>query len=151
MMKKYSLSKGFTLIELMIVVAIVGIIAAVAIPNYNDYIKRARRAEAKAIVFEMANWMERNFTANNSYWANNVPNVIPTLPTTQSPKQGTAVYNLTVSVSGSSGEVFMIMAVPVAGGVMAGDLCGDYRLSQDGRRSNSNTQTGATYDICWGK
>ena len=58
---------GFTLIELMIAVAIVGIIAAVAVPNYTEYVKRASRAEAAAALLDTANKQEQFFVDNREY------------------------------------------------------------------------------------
>ncbi len=58
---------GFTLIELMIVVAIVAILASVALPSYQDSVRKTRRAEAQAHLMELASFMERTFTENNSY------------------------------------------------------------------------------------
>ncbi|MCC4620365.1 type IV pilin protein, partial [Xanthomonas cassavae CFBP 4642] len=58
---------GFTLIELMIVVAVVGILAAVAYPSYAEHIRKSRRAQAKADLVEYAQMAERSHTTNNTY------------------------------------------------------------------------------------
>ena len=69
---------GFTLIELMIVVAVVAILASIAVPAYQEQIRKSRRAQAKADMVEYAQMAERYFTVNNTY-------VGFTLPTSQSP------------------------------------------------------------------
>ena len=67
-LKSYKkLQAGFTLIEVMIVVAIVGILSAIAYPNYVEYILRAHRADAKTAVLEATQWMERNYSLTQSY------------------------------------------------------------------------------------
>ncbi|WP_312358484.1 type IV pilin protein [Stutzerimonas balearica] len=63
-------SKGFTLIELMIVVAIVGILAAIAYPNYIEYIQRSNRTEGQALLNDAAASQERFFAQNNTYVTN---------------------------------------------------------------------------------
>ena len=66
-MKKFSFFKGFTLIELMIVVAVIAILAAIAYPSYQDSVRKSRRADAKAVVLNAAQILERCYTQNNVY------------------------------------------------------------------------------------
>ena len=61
------LNRGFTLIEMMIVVAIVGILAAVAYPSYDEYVKRGNRTEGQAFLSDVAARQERYFSQNNAY------------------------------------------------------------------------------------
>lgn len=61
------LSKGFTLIEMMIVVAIIGILAAIAYPSYDEYVKRGNRTEGQAFLNDVATRQERYFSQNNAY------------------------------------------------------------------------------------
>lgn len=146
-MKKH-IQRGFTLIELMITVAIVAIITAVALPNYQNYVKKASRSEAKLIMLETAQWLERKYTTDNCYTAVVTgacsAATAPTLPYTQSPKQGTAKYNITVVTASTS--TYVISATPT--GAMAGDTCTTFTLTQDGTRGFNPAST-TLYDTCW--
>jgi len=115
-------NRGFTLFELMITVAIIAILAAVAMPSYRDYIKRNDRAEAKAIILENVQFLERNFVeAGNKYDKDAANNAI-SLPITQSPRTGTAKYN--ISANPLTASTYTLKAEPVSGGPMDGDGCG---------------------------
>lgn len=65
-MNKYQ-SNGFTIVELMIVISIVGILSALAVPAYTGYTRQADRAAAQSDVYELAQIMERGFTENRAY------------------------------------------------------------------------------------
>ena len=64
--RRRPVSRGFTLIEMMVVVAIIAILAAVAYPSYRDSVARGRRSDAKAVLTEAAQWVEREYTRSNA-------------------------------------------------------------------------------------
>lgn len=153
--KPAGVQRGITLIELMIVVVIVGILSAIAYPNYTQYVQRSNRAEARSVLLENSQILERNYTTANRYDAVNpdgtggAPAIIG-----QSPKSGTAIYNVTVAtaaVNGAAGQAFTLSATPVAGGSMAGDACGVITLTNTGTRGAAGATTNAILDQCWGR
>ena len=128
--------RGFTLIELMIVVAIIGILAAIAYPAYTQYVRRANRADAQAIMLESIQFMERYFTTNGTYSGAN-------LPKTQSPENGTAKYAINLNPLPTATD-FVIEAVPTGG--YADEQCGALTIDQTGAKTHSGTGTLAD---CW--
>lgn len=134
---------GFTLIEVMIVVAILGILAAIAYPSYQRYVQKSRRTDAKTALLDLATREERFFTMNNTYAGTAVNlgygGTFPISVLTS----GTAFYQLTVTAS--SATAFTATATPI--GAQAGDaLCGTYTVDQLGTQGNSGTGTAAD---CW--
>ena len=127
--------KGFTLIELMITVAVIGILAAIAYPSYQQYVLRANRAEAQAVLSETAQFMERYFTTNGTY-------VGGALLSAVSPKgvSGSAIkYNISFS-AGPTATAFTLQAAPTTG--QSSDICGTMTLA------NTGAQTPTTAG-CW--
>ncbi|KKM62341.1 hypothetical protein LCGC14_1522670, partial [marine sediment metagenome] len=121
---------GFTLLELMIVVAIIGIIASIAYPSYQEQVRQTRRANAQASLMELASYMERFYTENFTY--NNA-----NLPFSQSPKSGTAFYQITLPVATTTAYTLRATA---QGGQAADAACTPLTI----------TQTGATGPAgCW--
>ena len=153
--KPSSRMSGFTLIELMISVVIVAVLAAVAVPSYTAYIARARRAEARTHLVEAAQFMQRFYTANDSFVKDRKGNdVFKQMPPTlqQSPAQGTQLYTLVIPTATLTVVDFEIRMEPVAGGAMGNDACGTFTLTSTGLRGvlvNGVPDTGTLRDTCW--
>ncbi|MBE1160075.1 prepilin-type N-terminal cleavage/methylation domain-containing protein [Dyella sp. 7MK23] len=139
---------GFTLIELMVVVAIVAILAAIAMPIYQQQVQRSRRTAAKTALLDVASREEKYYSTNNNYTTSFGSLGYSGAPTTLSiPGNGQNFYTVQFPASAStSGTSFSIQAVPVSTGPQASDACGTYTLTDLGVQGNSgNSQTSG----CW--
>lgn len=149
---------GFTLIELMIVVVIVGILAAVAYPSYRQYGVRSKRAVATADLAQLAQWMEREYTATGSY--DDTPGGNPgelreALPFATSPREEqTTAYNL--SVDGLATNTFTVVATPIGPQADHDASCGVLTLDntavkcvQDGGSCSNIVAQRPAVDACW--
>lgn len=135
-------SRGFTLLELMAVVAIIAILVGIAVPTYQDSVRKSRRGQAKSDLAEAAQAMERYYTINNTYVGANLNTIYNNPP--QSPKTGTAHY--TISFDGAvTANSFRLQAVPSATTGQNKDKCGTMSLSNTGVKGPSTPQE------CWNK
>lgn len=134
-------NQGFTLIEMLIVVAIIGILAAIGYPSYQEHVKASRRAEAQSALMGLAAAMERHFTAGNTYkgaGAAGADTGAPSIYYDQVPNDGgTPYYNLTV-VSATD-TAFLVQATPV--NAQAGD--GYLDVSSQGVRQWDKDNSGS--------
>jgi type IV pilus assembly protein PilE len=127
---------GFTLIELMIVVAVIGILAAIAYASYTASIVTSRRRTAAACLQERAQFMERYYTTHMTY------------ADAPDPAQCEAVSNFySVAFSGTpSATAFKIVATPLAGQAGADTACAALGIDQTGTRSATGS---ASAGSCW--
>ncbi len=132
-------ARGFTLIELMITVAVIAVLASIAYPSYTAQVRKSKRAAAKAELVEYAQRAERQHTINNSYA--NFRFVENNSTTIQSPRDGgTAFYTVTIAPTATT---FTITAAPR--GDQAKDPCGTLTINQAGVKTPANTSA----QECW--
>lgn len=148
---------GFTIMELMIVVAIIGLLAGIAVPGYNEYVRKGKRSEGKSALLAAASRLERFYTANSCYPSNtaNCGSVSSMAGLTTATgiqaysgdDPGKASYNITVTFNAQD---FIITAQPRL--PYRDPVCGNLTLSNAGRKwtqSNGSTDDATVPAGCW--
>lgn len=130
--------KGITLIELMVVVAIVGILASIAYPSYQNHVQRSNRAAAVACLSELAQFMERSYTAAFSY-------ADIELPALQCVTDAAGRYNF--ALNDLAARTYTLRATPI--GSQLNDRCGVLTLDQAGRKGANGGFDVAAVRQCW--
>lgn len=138
-MRSIQTARGFTLIELMIVVAVVGILAAIAYPSYQDSVRKSRRADARAALLELVQFMERNYTLSNRYDKDSAGDAV-VLPFIETPRDGTSKY-YDLKIAASAAQSFTLSAAPK--NAQATDTCGTLSITNAGVKSATGT------GVCW--
>jgi type IV pilus assembly protein PilE len=136
-------ARGFTLIELMITVAVVAILATIAYPSYLEQVRKSRRAEAKAALLACAQRLERRFSERSTYDAT----FGSTATDLCSDTSEHGYYGLSLAFDPATPAVYTMTATRSSSGPQASDRCGDFTYTQDGTKNVINGSLTATQ--CW--
>lgn len=132
--------RGFTLVELVIAVAVVAILASVAVPSYREHVAASRRSDGKAALLAVAQLMERAYTERGTY-AGVTLGATGVYPSTS--PQG----YYTLSIVSQDADGFSLRATRA--GAQVGDKCGNYTYNQAGAKGVASASTGYTAAKCW--
>lgn len=131
-------NQGFTLIEIMIVIAIIGILVTIGYPAFTEYVKKAHRTEIAGLLSEQAQNLER-FYSKNGVYTNASPPVL---------SEGNDHYSITPTLSD---QTFSLTATRKSGSMMASDKCGDFIITNTGLRTIADAADGLEAKDCWGR
>ncbi|MNI04203.1 Fimbrial protein precursor [compost metagenome] len=131
-------NRGFTLIEIMIVIAIIGIVITIGYPSLTEYVKKGRRAEVTGLLSEQAQLLERFYSKSTTSVYTGATGL----------SSGNDFYTITPTLTD---QTFLLTATRKAGSAMATDKCGDFTITNTGVRSMVNATSGLTTKDCWGR
>ncbi len=134
---------GFSIVELVVVMSLLAILAAIATPMYTEHVRRGFRSEARTTLLESVQWVNRYRTERGSFA--NAPDEFPS-GLRQVASNGAAVYTVALQ---TTADTFVLTATPVSNGRMQGDVCASLSIDQTGARGF--TGDGARRDVCWGR
>ncbi|WP_436069317.1 type IV pilin protein [Pseudomonas sp. LjRoot71] len=139
--------QGFSLIELMVVVAIVGILAAIAYPSYQNYVLRSGRADGQAKLMEILQAQERFYSQNQTYTANlGAGGLGYGVAADAAVASDERRYNITAQACGGSIARCVVLTAARVGAQLQDNECGDLTLDSRGTKGEAGT---GTVETCW--
>ncbi len=135
--------RGFSLMELMVAVTIIGIIVAVALPSYNSHLLNTRRTTAAACMVEMAQFMERVYTTSMNYGLN--AGAATVLPNSSCRNDLATFYTMSLI---TTPQTFTLTATPI-GAQVKDSKCGILTVTQTGARTAAGSGAAAKVRECW--
>jgi type IV pilus assembly protein PilE len=123
--------RGFTLIELMIAIAVIAILTKVAYPSYRDYMKRGYRASAQSLMLDLAN-REQQYLLDNRSFLGGGASAVTTLIPSGVPPEVSPYYTVTITATAGPPPTFEVKATPKAGTILAGET--PFTIDQDGTK-----------------
>lgn len=144
--RRCQLFAGFSLIELLVVLVIMGIVSAIALPSYTQYVQRGHRAEAMGALLEAQHFMARYYSVHGRYDGSaDAPEQPPELPQRLQGIPADADLRYQLRLDAATVNSYELAAEPV--GSMANDKCGTLTLNQTGLRGLINSDLKAAE--CW--
>ena len=143
-------SKGFTLVELMIVVALIGILASIAYPSYQSQVMKAHRAEAKSALASLVVAMEVDYTSSMDYTLSTLGDEPGDIFPSQAPVEGkTKLYDLKIETDKEAVHYFVAWAEAKPEGLQSKDECSKLWIDSLGRRGALDKNDLDVSNICW--
>lgn len=147
-------SKGFTLLELMVVLAVSAIALTLAYSSYTESVRKSNRGDAQGALTGLASAMQRYYTEQTpSTFVGAAASGPPGPPASsifpaQSPLDGARKhYDLRIQSADADG--YVLHAIPISGGVQSEDKCGTLTLASTGQRGINGGEFGVTWQDCW--
>ncbi len=141
--------KGFTLMELMITIAILAILTGIAYPSYAQYMMSSRRETAKTALLDLAGKETKYYSVNNTFTVTLTDLGFSVATNVPVPDSSSTYYTITVTTNGTGAIADGFLATATPTGVQAADNCGSFSVDETGNKSYTPNGTDPGAASCW--